>query len=558
MKITRSWRTATAGLAATALLLTATTGIASAQLEDLEDALDPDAIEDLLDPEQLEDLTDLLDGDELPDELADLLDLLDLDDLDELLELLDEEGAPEDDFDEDTSEGEAGTIPDAGMGGFSGFAEANGAIVFVGLPEELADGLDPVLSGLGIAGTSPLDGDETRGLRVDLAAVQANLERAAAGEDISSDASAFVTNLILASGELDDPGACEGGDTVNVPDDDMPFLTLTIAGVDCEESDERAFADVEITNVGVFLGNLVAQGDEDGALRDGLDEGIEALNDSLLGELNEVLCPLGDGLLGDDAISNCDADEPILQLENPLDIDLPLVDLDLIQATAEVTQDGDSITATATSSVAGLNLIGVACADQVHTSTATSDGFEATRDASVSPLNAETCNTDQTLFQLLLGDGPLGDVALFDAILQEDLLDGSADALFDGLDELLDALTTAALTQGTANLGDIDGAGTTAGTSPFVVAQTLPFSEIEPLEALGDIRVVVAGGETAVGVNALPEGAEPAAPQDPDPDTVPAGDDPSAAPLPRTGAGAGRMLGLASLGAAAALRRRAS
>ncbi|WP_052664481.1 hypothetical protein [Nitriliruptor alkaliphilus] len=458
----------------------------------------------------------------------------------------------------------AGEIPETGLGGFAGYAEAEGVIAFVGLPAALAEGLDPLLQALGIAGTSPLDGDETSGLRIDLARVQADLERAAAGEDISSESSAFITNLILASADFDEPGACQGGPIEVAVPEDLPFLTFTLAGVDCEESDERAFADVQITGLGIFLGNLIAQGDSDGQLAAGIQAAIDGLNENLLANANELLCPIGEGLLGDDAIESCDADEPILQLENPLEIDIPLIDLDLIQATAEVTQDGDSVTATATSSVAGLNTIGVVCADQVHTSTATSDGTTASRDANVTSLDGSTCNTDQTLFRLLLGDGPLGDVGLFDAILQDDALDGSLEPLFEGLNELLDALSTAALTGGTANLGPIEGAGTTASTSPFVVAQTIPFDAIEPLEPLGEIRIVVAGGHTAVGVNAVPAGVEPPAapeqPEQPAQPVTPAGPGDPATPtnLPRTGAGAGALLGLAALGAAAALRRRSA
>lgn len=87
----------------------------------------------------------------------------------------------------------------------------------------------------------------------------------------------------------------------------------------------------------------------------------------------------------------------------------------------------------------------------------------------------------------------------------------------------------------------------------------MPFGDLPGLdEVLGDIHVLVAGGETAVGVNAVPAGVTPEAPTD-DPDPVtPAGPDadPTPSSLPRTGAGAGLMLGLAALGAAAALRRR--
>jgi hypothetical protein len=80
---------------------------------------------------------------------------------------------------------------------------------------------------------------------------------------------------------------------------------------------------------------------------------------------------------------------------------------------------------------------------------------------------------------------------------------------------------------------------------------SLPLSGLPGLEdtPLADIGVAVIGNETAVGVNATPV-------------VVPAGTPPQAAPatpsepLPHTGAGLAGLLGLAALGAAAALRRR--
>ncbi|MEX1178700.1 MAG: hypothetical protein WEB09_09590 [Nitriliruptor sp.] len=542
MNRTRAWRTATATFAATTLLMM-TVGPAAAQLPGGDELPGVDELEEL-DPQQLADLLEELG---LPEDTP----------LDEVVGPLEEALAGQDDGaaeDGDATAGGApdGEIPEAGIGGFSGYAEADSAIVFVGLPAELADGLAPVLEGLGIAGSSPVDGSDAQGIRIDLGSVEASLERAAAGEDISSEANAFITTLLLASDPADQPGACQGGPMdVAIPPDGEPFLTLTLAGVDCEETDERAFAHVKFTGLNISLANLVAQGDTDGQLRDALDEVLNPLNEGV-GETNQLLCPVLTGL--GYTVDNCDSETPILQVANPLELDVPLVDLDLAEATAEVTQGDGSITATATASLAGLNLAGVGCADQTHTSTATSDGSTATRDASVTPLTAETCNTDQQLAQLLLDGEPIGDVGVLDSILQDDTLDGSLQPLFDGLDELAAALSTTLVTGGEANLGPIEGAGTTASTSPFVIVRTLAFSELDD-SPLGDIEVVVAGGETAVGVNAEPAGITPPAPPTSDPE------DPTpvtpAAPvdLPRTGAGVG-LLGLAALGAAAALRRR--
>ncbi|MEX1163886.1 MAG: hypothetical protein WEB03_09915 [Nitriliruptor sp.] len=554
MNRTRAWRTATATLAASALIMMSAAPAAAQSLEDLE-GLDPSALEELLDgldAGQLQELLDQIpDGTPLDDVVQAIQDALGGDDGDG-----DGDGAggEGDGTGEAPSVGGPGSeIPETGIGGFSGYADADSLIVFVGLPTELADGLAPVLEGLGIAGSSPVDGSSAQGIRIDLGSVQANLERAAAGEEISSEASAFITNVLLASDAAEQPGACQGGES-NIaipPDSAAPFLTLTLVGVDCEETDERAFANVQFTGLNISLANLVAQGDTEGAFREGLDQVIDPLNEGL-SQTNQLLCPVLDGL-GLTA-DNCATDAPILQVENPLDLDVPLLDLDLATATAEVTQDGESITATATATVTGLNVLGVGCADQVHTSTATSDGSTATRSASATPLTGATCNTEQQLLQLLLDGTPIGDIGIVDSILQDDTLDGALTPVFDGIDDLADALSTIAVSGGQANLGDIEGAGTSASTSPFVIVRTLAFSELDETP-LGDIEVVVVGGATEVGVNAVPAGiTPPAPPQEP---VTPSGPTtPVPANLPRTGAGAAALFGLAALGAAAGLRRR--
>ena len=562
MKISPTWRKATATFAAAAMLLTVSSTAATAQFDDL------GGLGDLLEGDALENLA--------PGDLADLIDELGLPEgtpLDDVLAAIqeaiddaagDEVDDPELDVDEDTAEGDAGPIPDTGMGGFAGYAQASGLTVFVGLPEILADGLDPVLDALGVAGTLDVDGETLSGIRIDLAQVQADLERAAEGEDISSESRAFITNLLLASGAADEPGNCTGApQEIDLPPDaETPLLELVIAGVDCEESDERALAEVEILGLDLRLGALLELGLPD-EVAGGLDTLIDALNDSLLNPVSEGLCALTEAL----GLPCEDNSTPLLQLGNPLDLDVPVIDLDVVGATAEVTQDGESITATATSTLAGLNVLGLACAGNadgsgpaVFSSTATSDGETATRSAEAPALRVGNCTGDQNLLTILLEGGPLADIGLLDGILQDDLVDGALQPVFDGLDALLDALNTTALTQASTALGDIDGAGTSAATNRYTVASTLPLAGLPGLgDVLGDVAVVVTGGETEVGVNAVPAGEEPAAPpeEEEDPaDPTPAGDDPTPASLPRTGAGAGLMLGLAALGAAAALRRR--
>jgi hypothetical protein len=504
MNRTRLWRTATAGVAV-ATLLTMTAGTAAAQLPD------PPGGEE--------------DGAEETEEAED-------------------EGGPA-----------TGGIPETGMGGFAGYAEAQGTTVFVGLPAELADGLEPLLDGLGVKG----DFDGRTGIRVDLAQVQADLERGAAGEDISSRASALLTNAILGSGAADQPGVCQGApaEVALPPDEETPLLTLTILGIDCEESDERAFASAQIAGLDIRLGALIELGLPE-ELRDGVQQLVDELNEQLLAPLSEGVCEALTPIIG--AIlppaEPCEDDTPLLQLTNPFDIDVPLVDLDLVAATAEVTQDGESVTATATSTFTGLNILGVACAGQdgneplTFTSTATSDGTTATRDATAPTLALRLCQAEQSLLRILLGDGPLGDIAVFEEIVQDRLFDGELEALFDGVDELLATLETSAITQGNAVLGDIEGAGTTARTDPFVIASTVPLSGLPGFgeTPLADVAVIVFGGSTEVGVNAVP-----AAPVEEEVEEEPA---PPAQQLPRTGAGAGALLGLAALGAAAALRRR--
>lgn len=512
-------------------------------------------------PGDPDDLLEMLEGLD-PGELADLLEQLGLPEdtpLDQVLEAL-QDVAGDDDGLPDGAPGADGDIPGTGGGGFAGYATAEGATVFVALPDELADGLAPALEALGVDGTIDTDDGPLRGLRVDLAQVQADLERAAAGEEVTSRASALLTNLILGSDAADQPGVCAGApaEVALPPDAQTPLLTLTVLGVDCEETDERAFADAQVAGLDIRLGALLELGLPE-EVADGVADAIDALNESLLTPASDGLCDALDPILGEilPGADACADDQPLLQLRNPFDLDVPVVDLDAVGASAEVVHGGDTVTATATSTFTGLNVLGVACAggDEpplTFTSTATSDADTATRDASAPPLAIGLCQSEQSALRLLLGDGPLGDIAVFEQIVQDELLDGQLQQVFDGVDQALTQLTTEAVTQGSAVLGDVVGAGTTARTDPFVVASSVPLSGLPGLAEtpLGDIGVIVVGGATEVGVNAAP--AVAAATPVSSPSTTPQPDQ----QLPRTGAGAGALLGLAALAGAAALRRR--
>jgi hypothetical protein len=478
--------------------------------------------------------------------------------LDELLDAIQEavEGdadGSETDTAEVTAGGSAAT-PEASGGGFVGYATASGTTICVGLPAELREGLADLLDGLGIAGSCDEVG--TDGIRIDLAQTQAELQRAALGDDVASRATGLITNLLLGSAAAGEPGACTGGPMkVAVPEGDTPLITFTLLGVDCEESDERAFADVQIAGVDIRLGNLIELGAPE-EFRTGMQDAVAQLNEELLAPLSEGLCeatdPAFEGLLGDGSL--CEDGEPFLQLTNPLDVDVPLVALDLITATSEVIDDDGTVTATAEATLTGLNVLGVAClggdgtAPYTFTSTATTDGETATRSATAPDLQLRLCQQDQSLLRTLMSsDVPLGDIAALEQVLQ----DSELAPLFEGFDQLLDALRTRALTQGEAYTNPVEDAGTSAGTTPFAVVASLPLSGLPGLEdtPLADLGVAVIGNETAVGVNATPV-------------VVPAGTPPQAAlsapsePLPHTGPGLASLLGLGALGAAAALRRR--
>jgi hypothetical protein len=559
---TRLWRIGTAAVAVSALLMT-TVGGATAQTE---------PIEDLLDPGQLDQLGDLLgddddgEGDGLTGTPLDtVLDLLDLDDLDELLGLL-EGGLPGDDDadDGDDSEpaespdttGDDADVPGTDIGGFVGEASAIGLSVGVGLPGELAEPLAPVLDALGIAG-----GD---GIQVNIAETTAQLQRAAEGEDVDGLAEALIANLLLGSGAADKPGACQGGDTVNLPDDETPVIRVTVADIDCDQDDERAFAKAHVAGVSVNLGNLIdIAGAED--LREGLDELLEPVNEQLLGAINdacgEVLVPVGSGLealpiLNLDGAQLCDAIN--LNLENVLNVDVPLLDVDLLESTSEVTHDGDTVTATATSGLAQLQLAGLVCVEGPEPGQALEFVSTATSDGEVGSASTQAPETTVRL----CGNSPLAQILDAEALLNSIEIAGQGAAeIVDGTGEITSNLTMALETLAVDTERSLstdsniieDGAGAAANARLDVLGLRL-FNGIEPLAdtSLGDITVNVTAMDTSAGVNAEPEGPMPT-PAGPDPDPAPAPEPDE--DLPVTGASAA-LLGLGAMGLAVAMRRR--
>lgn len=563
---TRLWRIGTAALAVSALLMT-TVGGATAQTE---------PIEDLLDPGQLDQLTDLLggdDGDDADDDgltgtpLDGVLDLLDLDNLDELLGLL--EGLPGDDEDDaddgDDSEpaespdttGTDADVPGTDIGGFIGEASATGLSVGVGLPSELAEPLAPVLEGLGIAG-----GD---GIQVNIAETTAQLQRAAEDEDVDGLAEALIANLLLGSGAADKPGACQGADTVNLPDDETPVIRVTVADIDCEQDDERAFAKAHVAGVSVNLGNLIDIAGAE-ALREGLDELLEPVNDQLLGAINdacgELLVPVGEGLealpiLNLNGQQLCDAIN--LNLDNVLNVDVPLLDVELLESTSEVTHEGDTVTATATSGLANLQLAGLVCVEGPEpgqplefVSSATSDGEVGTATTQAPQTTARLC-----------GNSPLAQILDAEELLNSIEIAGQGAAeIVDGTGEITENLTMALETllvdterslSTDSNIIE-EGAGAASNARLDVLGLRL-FNGIEPLAEtpLGDITVNVTAMDTSAAVNAEPEGPMPT-PAGPDPDPAPEAPEPQE-DLPVTGASAG-LLGLGAMGLAIAMRRR--
>ena len=560
MLTTRLWRFGTATLAASALLMT-TVGGATAQTE---------PIEELLDEPQLDELADLL-GDDDSDEgdedgltgtpLDAILDELPVEDLEGLLDLLDG-GLPGDDEDDDAGEGEfdgpqtgedadaldAGEVPETGIGGFVGDAAATGLSIDVSLPGELRDGLAPVLEGLGVAG-----GD---GIHIKVAETQAQLQRAADGEDVDGLAEALVTNLLAGSQTLDSPGSCVGGETVDLPPDaEIPLLSVSLAGIDCGQDDERAFADVQLTGVTISLAGLLEAGLPDD-VRTGLDSAITPLNEMLLEQVNDNLtCGVLDEALGT-LLPGSDACEALsLQLQNPLEADVPLVDVDLLGAASEVTADDDEVAADAEATLAGVNVLGLGCIGGdgtdplTYSASVATDGEAASEPTTTSPsTQLQVCPQDENILNLVSDAAPLDLVELLGTDVQ-DLLDGALAEVFDGLEGLLDAIDTAILYNGQP-YSNVEDAGAVAGVSPLTIVGSFPLADIPGLsDVAGELGVEVNAMEVEAGVNAVPAGVQQPAGPPSDPAPEPDAD------LPTTGASAA-MLGLGTMGLALAMRRR--
>jgi hypothetical protein len=535
MKSTRFWRLGTAALAASALLMTTAGGVATAN--------------------PVTDLTDEVVNNLPADELQDLLDELGLDDVDQLLGLIEQEAAEEDDAEAPETESEEGAVPGTDLGGFIGTANGTALELAVGLPAELADGIEPLLSGLGIRD------DATGGIRIVFAETEAMLQRAGEGEDVDGLAKALITNLLLDS--EGSPGACTGTDTIELPpDQDVPLLRVDVLSIDCEQDDERAFASAQIAGAELSLGGLIeaADGGLDD-LRDGIQEAIDGINEQLLAELNDGACnpdeegnlnDLFDGVLGDGQEA-CDALE--VQLQNPLNADIPIAKVDLLGSTSEVTASDELITADATATLEHVNLLGTACVGGdgteplTYTASASTDGDTAEQSSTAPDAQLRLCPNDASILRLLSDPEVFESLKLVESDIQ-DVLGGNFQELFDGLEELLATFGTTAITDG-QQYGEVQGAGAVAGVTPLTIVTTAPLSELPGFDEtpLADISVTVAAMEVEAAVNAEPE--QPAIPAGADPEpTEPAED------LPRTGAGAAGLLGLAALGAAAAMRRR--
>ena len=555
MSKTRIWRIGTAALAASALLM-ATMGGATAQTPELGDVLDPG---------QLDQLTELLGDDNGEDNggltgtpLDDVLDQLGLDSLEDLLALLDgdngdnggdgEDGEP----DPEIRDGEAGEgqVPEAGIGGFVGRANATGLEIAVGLPEPLRDGAGEVLDALGIGGP--------HGIHIKVADTEAELRRAAAGDEAEGLARALATNLLLDSGAADSPGACQPGEALGEtevelpPDQEVPLLRVALGNISCEESDERMFANAEVTGVRVSLAGLIEAG-LPGDVADGVDQVLDPLNEQLLAEVNAACddtlgALLGELLPGSDA---CEALE--LQIRNPFDVDVPLVDVSGLTSTSEVTADNSSVTADASATLASVNLAGLICVGTdggdplSHTAAVSTDG--ETGNANATAVDASRlCENDTSILRLIDGENVSDSLQLLGTDITN-LLDGQLQQVFDGLDALADALGATVVTGG-APYETVEGSGAVAGVEPLTVVGLAPFGEIPGLdEFLGDLEVRVTAMEVEAAVNAAPDDGiiTPAAPGEPE--------HPEEPPLPKTGAGAG-LLGLAAMAGAVALRRR--
>lgn len=515
MKTSRHWRAMAAVVAATGLLLLPAAA-ATAQLEPITDPLQ-----------------DAIGGDDAPDADAD---------------------APD-------------TPDELGAGGFVGCASATGLSVSVSLPEELAPAVEPLRDGLAPDrepfGAFCAEPDlETGGatVTVDLSRAQAELFRAGQGDEPSSFVEALATNLVAGN------APCEGLPAVDIPPDaDTPILSLRVANVDCDEEDPfQALASAEVAglylNVGALITTIGAE-----ALADGLEQILEPVNDQVIQGLQDgALDPLCEGLSDNVPGIGAIFDECLgltgegLRILNPLDIQVPLVDLATLETDTSVVFEDGVVTSTARSTIANLEVLGVVCVEGsdagqefAYTATATSDGQQATAQATSTNVTARICGEPRIL-EVLPVEGLLASVGIGETTLAEALEGVNLGPVRDGLEELLLNLGVFVAEPRPADIEEVDGPAARAYAQPFSVAVVSPFSQIDGLNEspLGQVAVRVAGLGTFAAVNAGPDDVPVAA----GPAPTPAGGEP--AQLPRTGTGVAALLGLGALGAAAALRRR--
>jgi hypothetical protein len=122
----------------------------------------------------------------------------------------------------------------------------------------------------------------TGGIRIALADTEAELQRAAEGEEVEGLAKALVTNLLLGLRGRRPARRLPGRRHRRAPAGrDVPLLRITVADIDCEQDDERAFANAQLAGATVSLAGLIEAGfPED--IRDRLRRGaIDQLNEKL-------------------------------------------------------------------------------------------------------------------------------------------------------------------------------------------------------------------------------------------------------------------------------------
>lgn len=468
-------------------------------------------------------------------------------------------GLPGNGDDDAADEAEATSPAELGAGAFIGCAGATGLQVRIGLPAEL-EGLNALFEPLGLS--SPMGGfgehcetdftDSGFGIYLDLSRTQAELHRAALGDEPTALAEALATNLVLEN------APCTGLGSASLPDEETPVLTVELLDVNCEESGQRALAEAKVAGVYLNLGTLVQLIGAD-ALTEAVEQLLGALNENLLAPLDDVVCQVTDegvdtvldAILGG-TLSLCD--EISLQLQNITDARVPLIDLDVLDTTSDVSMDGDRVTATATAELAGLELAGLVCVEGsqvgsplMYTSTVSSGGGQAaTASASSTDVTARMCG-NPSLLQIVGADGLLNSVRIGDNTLDE-ILGENLQAVEDGIEQLLVALGISVAPVKDADIESVDGNRALAATPPFTIASVAPFAALPGFNEtpLAAISVSVSGLETF----AFADSRDIELPRQPPVEPPPI-------QLPRTGTpAAAGLIGLGAMAAAVALRRR--